>query len=70
MERIELQERALVLMYRKGEVKLKKRKERAYNGNGTYLGEVERIYLKSIDKDVEPTNENKQPITEAQQGFD
>lgn len=68
MERIELQERALVLMYRKGEVILKKWKERAYNENGTYIGEVERIYLKSIDKDAnEPTNENKLHITEAQQ---
>ena len=69
---MKLQERALLLMYKLGEVAPQKHTIKLYDSKGEYVGEKEVFRLKSTGKDVKtPTAKRKMiPQMELQQGFD
>ena len=74
MDRIKLQERALLLMYKLGEVAPQKHTIKLYDYKGEYVGEKEVFRLKSTGKDNKiPDDKLKRtrlPQMEIQQGFD
>ena len=74
MDRIKLQERALLLMYKLGEVAPQTRTISLYDNKGDYVGEKEVFILKSTGKDAKiPTAKCKRkmiPQMEIAQGFD
>ena len=74
MDRMELQERALLLMYKLGEVAPQTRTISLYDYKGDYVGEKEVFHLKSTGKDAKiPSNKCKRkmiPQMEIKQGFD
>ena len=74
MDRMTLQERALLLMYKLGEVAPKTHTIKLYDYKGDYVGEKEIFRLKSTGKDAKiPTAKCKRkmiPQMEIAQGFD
>lgn len=74
MDRMKLQERALLLMYKLGEVAPQVRTIKLYDYKGDYVGEKEVFRLKSTGKDAKiPTAKCKRtkiPQMEIKQGFD
>ena len=73
MERTELQARALLLMYKLGEVAPKTQKIALYDYKGDKVGEQEIHRLKSTGADVKLSSKYKRkriPQMEIRQGFD
>lgn len=74
MDRIKLQEKALLLMYRLGEVAPQVHTIKLYDYKGEYVGDKEVFRLKSTGKDAKiPTAKCKRkmiPQMEIKQGFD
>lgn len=72
MDRMKLQERALLLMYKLGEVAPQKHTIKLYDYKGNYVADKEVFLLKSTGKDAKtPTAKRKMiPQMELKQGFD
>lgn len=70
MDRIELQEHALLLMYKYGEVEVKQQKVKMFDYKGALVGEKIKIVLHS-KPDVKPKGKRKMiPQQEIEHGFD
>ena len=70
---MKLQERALLLMYKLGEVAPQTHTIKLYDYKGEYVGDEEVLLLKSTDKEVKlPSNGKRKmiPQMKIKQGFD